>query len=187
MADEIQNQLEYFKAYVASGRAPRWTMQPSDIHGFLTGLSIAGPLPDEEWLPLIWSGETPQFESPEEAWNVNCDLLDFEEQVRCSLGSYRILTAPLLPYAGDGYFYAADWAEGFMQAIALNPEPWRKALDMAEQSLATVLAACYDNHDDEHGGLISLEGLDELNYHLRHLTRVMQTAPSHANLPARAA
>ena len=68
-----------------------------------------------------------------------CDLLDFEEQVRCSLGSYRILSAPLLPYAGDGKFFAADWAEGLMQAIAVNPGPGRGRSIMAEQSLATVL------------------------------------------------
>jgi yecA family protein len=187
MADEFHNQLECFKAYLASGRAPRWTMGPADIHGFLTGLAIAGPLPEEEWLPWIFSGERPQFDSEEEAWNVMCDLIDFEEQVRCSIGSYRILSAPLLPYAGNGRFSAADWAEGLMQAIAVNPGPWQKAVDAAEQSLATVLSACYDNHDEENGGLINLDGLDELNYHLRHLARIMQATPAHLTLPAKAA
>jgi yecA family protein len=187
MSDEILNQLECFKAYLLSGRAPRWTMGPADIHGFLTGLAIAGPLPEEEWLPWIFSGEKPQFESEEEAWNVMCDLIDFEEQVRCSIGSYRILAAPLLPYAGNGQFSAADWAEGLMQAIAVNPGPWQKAVDAAEQSLAVVLAACYDNHDNENRGLITLDGLDELNYHLRHLARIMQTAATPLMLPARAA
>ena len=187
MSDEILNQLECFKAYLASGRAPRWSMGPADVHGFLTGLAIAGPLPEEEWMPWIWSGETPRFDSDEEAWNVMCDLLDFEEQVRCSLGSYRILSAPLLPYAGDGRFSAADWAEGLMQAIAVNPGPWQKAVDTAEQSLATVLSACYDNHDEENSGLINLDGLDELNYHLRHLARIMQATPRQLALPARAA
>lgn len=138
-------------------------------------------------MPWIWSGETPQFATEDEAWNVMCDLLDFEEQVRCSLGSYRILSGPLLPYAGDGKFFVADWAEGLMQAIAVNPGPWQKAVDTAEQSLAIVLAACYDNHEDGNGGLVNLDGLDELNYHLRHLTRIMQTAPSYAITSAKAA
>jgi yecA family protein len=187
MSDEILNQLECFKAYLASGRAPGWTMGPSDIHGFLTGLAIAGPLPEEEWMPWVFSGDMPQFDSDEEAWNVMCDLLDFEEQVRYSLNSYRILSAPLLPYAGDGRFYAADWAEGLMQAIAVNPGPWQKAVDQAEQSLATVLSPCYDNHDFLNRGLINLDGLDELNYHLRHLVRIMQAPPTYLSLPARAA
>jgi yecA family protein len=187
MSDEILNQLECFKAYLASGHAPCWTMGPSDIHGFLTGLAIAGPLPEEEWMPWVFSGDMPQFASDEEAWNVMCDLLDFEEQVRYSLNSYRILTAPLLPYAGDGQFYAADWAEGLMQAIAVNPGPWQKAVDQAEQSLATVLSPCYDNHDFQNGGLINLDGLDEMNYHLRHLIRIMQAPPALLSIPARAA
>jgi len=185
MSDEIQNQLEFFKAYLASGRAPRWTMGPADIHGFLTGLAIAGPLHEDEWTPWIFSGERPRFASDKEAWNVMCDLLDFEERVRCSLGSYRIVTAPLLPYVGNGQFSAADWAEGLMQAIAVNPGPWQKAIDTAEQSLATVLSACYDNQDDD--GLINMDGLDELNYHLRHLVRIMQTAPGHLMVRAQAA
>jgi hypothetical protein len=74
-----------------------------------------------------------------------------------------------------------------MQAIAVNPGPWQKAVDTAEQSLATVLSACYDNHDEENGGLINLDGLDELNYHLRHLARIMQATPTYRALPARAA
>jgi yecA family protein len=187
MSDDILNHLECFKAYLASGRAPRWTMGPADIHGFLTGLSIAGSLPEEEWLPWIWSGEKPSFASDEEAWNVICDLLDFEEQIRCSVGSYRILAAPLLPYAGDGRFLAADWAEGLMQAIAVNPGPWQRAVDTAEQSLAIVLSPCYDNHDDANGGLITLDGLDELNYHLRHLARIMQRNGTYLPAPAKAA
>lgn len=187
MSDDILNQLECFKAYLASGRAPRWTMGTPDIHGFLTGLAIAGPLPEEEWLPWIWSGDTPHFDSDEEAWNVICDLMDFEEQVRCSLGSYRILSAPLLPYAGNGRFSATDWAEGLMQAIAVNPGPWQRAVDAAEQSLAIVLAPCYDNHDFDNDGLVTLDGLDEMNYHLRHLARVMQPASNQLRLPARAA
>jgi yecA family protein len=185
MTDEIQNQLECFKAYLASGRAPPWTMGPADIHGFLLGLAIAGPLPEDEWMPWIFSGEMPQFASEEEAWNVMCDLIDFEEQVRYSLGSYRIVTAPLLPYAGNGHFSAADWAEGLMQAIAINPDPWQKAVDAAEKSLAMVLSPCYDNQHDD--GFINLEGLDELNHHLRHLVRIMQSAPGYLMQSAQAA
>jgi hypothetical protein len=50
-----------------------------------------------------------------------------------------------------------------------------------------VLAACYDNHDDDNYGQIGLDGLDELNYHLRHLNRVMQNEVDYAMPGARAA
>jgi yecA family protein len=187
MSDKILNQLECFKAYLASGRAPRWTMGPTDIHGFLTGLAIAGPLPEEEWMPWVFSGDMPEFYTDEEAWNVMSDLIEFEEQVRYSLNSYRILTAPFLPYAGHGRFYVADWAEGLMQAIAIDPSPWQRAVDLAPESLSMVLSPCYDNHNYFECGLINLDGLDALNHHLRHLVRIMQVPASQLSLSAWAA
>lgn len=185
MSDTLFGQLQWFTAYVASGRAPRWTMGPADIHGFLTALSMSGSMPDAEWMSWIWSGETPVFASEEEEWNVMTELLALEDHVRQSLANYRILTAAVLPHAGNGWFFTADWAEGFLQAIEANPHPWRKAVDFAETSLSIVLGTCYHNHDDDNVGMIGLEALDELNYHLRHLNRVMQNAADY--IPARAA
>jgi yecA family protein len=187
MTYENSSQLAWFKAYAASGRAPRWTMEPADIHGFLTGLAMAGGLPEPDWMAWIWSGETPQFASREEARNVLGELRGFEAQIRRSLTSYRILTAVALPRSENGQFYAADWAEGFLQAIEAHPEPWQKVVEMAEASLTTVLAACYHNHEDGNGGHIGLDRLDELNYHLRHLNRIMKSAVDDALPGARAA
>lgn len=187
MTYENSSQLSWFKAYAASGRAPRWTMEPADIHGFLTGLAMAGDLPESDWMPWIWSGETPQFASREEARNVLGELRNFEAQIRRSLTSYRILTAVALPRSENGQFYAADWAEGFLQAIEANPEPWQKAVELAEASLTTVLASCYHNHEDSNGGHISLDRLDELNYYLRHLNRIMKSSVDDVMPGARAA
>lgn len=187
MPYDTLGQLQWFKAYAASGRAPRWTMGPADVHGFLTALSMAGPLPDAEWTDWVWSGEAPVFNSEAEAWSVMSDLLSFEEHVRQGLGNYRILTAAVLPHGGNGWFYAADWAEGFLQAIEAHPHPWRKAVDLAEPSLSIVLGTCYHNHDEDNSGYVGLEALDELNYHLRHLNRVMQNAATYTPAVAWAA
>ena len=61
MAHDAVSELKNFEAYLASGRAPRWTMAISDLHGFLTGIATGGAIPEGEWLPLIWSGEEPEF------------------------------------------------------------------------------------------------------------------------------
>lgn len=175
MSDQIFAQLQWFRAYVDSGRAPRWTMGPADIHGFLTALSMAGSLPDHVWMSFIWSGDLPEFRDEDEEWNVMSELLAYEEHVRQNLASYRILNPDVLPHMGNGWFFAADWAEGFLQAIEANPQPWRRAVDQAETSLSIVLGTCYHNHDDVNTGMLGLEALDELNYHLRHLNRVMQS------------
>jgi uncharacterized protein len=39
----------------------------SDLDGFLTGV-VVGPelIPPSEWLPLIWGGDEPEFETEDE-------------------------------------------------------------------------------------------------------------------------
>ena len=45
--------------------------------------------------------------------------------------------------------------------------------DEAEASLSVVLGTCYHNHDDDNAGYVGLQALDEINYHIRHLHKVM--------------
>ncbi|MFM8747881.1 MAG: UPF0149 family protein [Aestuariivirga sp.] len=174
MSEDTICQLESFKAYATSGRAPRWTMAPDDLHGFLTGLAMAGPLPCANWTDWIWSGETPRFLSEDEEWKVMNDLLSFEEEVRCAVAEHPRLDAAILPKTEDGLFLAADWAEGFMQAIEANPGPWQSAIHQVESSLAVVLCACYHNHDAYFSGLVSPEQIDNINQHLDYLASVIQ-------------
>ena len=176
MSEQLLAQLPWFRSYVESGRAPAWTMGPDDLHGFLTAQAMAGPLPDGHWTSWVWSGEAPQFESDEEEQNVLDELLAFEEQVRRNLCGYRPLSVTVLPHAGDGWYFAADWAEGFLQAIEANPQPWQAAVDEAADSLSIVLGTCYNNHDEDETGFVGLEALDEINYHIRLLLHVMRQA-----------
>ncbi|MCA3561107.1 MAG: UPF0149 family protein [Aestuariivirga sp.] len=178
MSDQLLAQLLWFGRYIESGRAPAWTMGPADLHGFLTALAMAGPLPEGHWTSWVWSGDRPEFDTEAEEQNIMDELLAFEEQVRRSLNGYRPLSVTTLPHAGGGFYFAADWAEGFMQAIEVNPQPWQTALDEAENSVAVVLGACYSNHDEDTTGYIGLEALDELNYHIRVLHSVMRRAAS---------
>lgn len=178
MSDQLLAQLPWFLSYLDSGRAPAWTMGPVDLHGFLTALAMAGPMPEGHWTSWVWSGETPEFASDEEEQNVLDELLAFEEHVRKWLGGYRPLSVTILPHAGDGWYYAADWAEGFLQAIEANPQPWQAALDQAEESVSVVLGTCYTNHDDANCGYVGLEALDEINYHIRVLLSVMRRSAS---------
>jgi yecA family protein len=151
-------------------------MGPADLHGFVTALAMAGTATDAGWINWVWSGEAAEFASEEEQSRITAELLDFAEQVRRNLGGYRPLSVTVLPHVGDGWYFAADWAEGFLQAIEANPHPWQAAVDEAEESLSVVLGTCYHNHDDDNSGYIGLEALDEINYHIRQLHRVMRQA-----------
>lgn len=176
MSDQLLAQLPWFRSYLESGRAPAWTMGPADLHGFLTALALAGPMPEGHWTSWVWSGEVPEFASEAEEQNILDELLAFEEQVRRGLNSYRPLSVTTLPHAGNGWYFAADWAEGFLQAIEAHAQPWQVAIDEAEESLSVVLGTCYNNHDDDNSGYVGLEALDEINYHIRVLHAVMRQA-----------
>ena len=59
--------LDALDDYLMSEHSPDDSMGLSDLDGFLTGV-IVGPeliLPSE-WLPVIWGGGEPEFETEEE-------------------------------------------------------------------------------------------------------------------------
>ena len=56
--------LDALDDYLMSDHAPDDSMGLADLDGFLTGVVI-GPelIPPSEWLPVIWGGEEPEFET----------------------------------------------------------------------------------------------------------------------------
>jgi hypothetical protein len=59
--------LDALDDYLMSDHAPDDSMGLSDLDGFLTGI-VVGPelIPPSEWLPVIWGGEEPVFQTEEE-------------------------------------------------------------------------------------------------------------------------
>lgn len=165
--------LKNFEAYLASGRAPCWTMDVSDIHGFFTGLAMAGPVPEEAWMPMIWSGERPQFATPEEARIVLAELRRFHDNVSRDVVQSGNPLVPLLLADASGGHYASLWAEGFLQAIELNPDPWRQVMEVAPDSVEAVLHSCFANQDQYNTGVITDDEQDAMIAHLRQLLAIM--------------
>jgi uncharacterized protein len=126
----------------------------SDLDGFLTGLAV-GPsvVVPSEWLPIIWGGQEPTFADESEMRGVLGAIMSrYNDILR------RVEDGTLDPIFWDmeDILIAADWAEGFFDAIQLRWEEWVPLLKSKNhvEIVLPILALC----SDEEGN--SLLGLD---------------------------
>jgi uncharacterized protein len=139
--------LEALDQFLMSDASPEDCMQLSDLDGFLTGIAIGPELVmPSEWLPAIWGGDEPAFESIEQAQTVIGTIMGRYNEILRALSTDPEAYAPLFWEGPDGEVIAADWAEGFVDAIRLRPEAWRPLLEDREAlvTLMPILALCGD-------------------------------------------
>ena len=144
--------LDALDLFLASDASPEGCMQVSDLDGFLTGIAIGPELvPPSEWLPEVWGGGEPVFADEEQARSVIGAIMGRYNEVLRELDTDPEAYAPIYWEGPDGEEIAADWAEGFVDAIRLRPEAWRPLLEDREALvlLMPILALC----GDEEGGL----------------------------------
>jgi len=127
MADGID--LEPLAEYLNSDLAPEACMGLSDLDGFLTGIVIGPELvPRSEWLPVIWGGKEPQFESEDQMGTVLATIMGRYNEIDTCFGSDPEKFQPILWEAPEGKVIASDWAAGFLGAVALRPEAWERLI-----------------------------------------------------------
>ena len=139
--------LEALDQFLMSDASPEDCMQLSDLDGFLTGIAIGPELVmPSEWLPAIWGGDEPAFESIEQAQTVIGTIMGRYNEILRALSNDPEAYAPLFWEGPDGEVIAADWAEGFVDAIRLRPKAWRPLLEDREAlvTLMPILALCGD-------------------------------------------
>jgi uncharacterized protein len=115
--------LEALDRFLISDRSPPESMMLSDLDGFLTGIAV-GPelLMPSEWLPLVFGGDAPEFADEAEA--------KAKAIFGAIMGRYNEILRqvadddldPVFWADRDGTLIAADWAEGFLQAIMLRAD-----------------------------------------------------------------
>jgi uncharacterized protein len=117
--------LDALRNYLISDHAPDNCMDLSDLDGFLAGI-IVGPesiLPSE-WLPVIWDGEEPEFASEDEMRTVLSAIMGRYDEIVTCLNDDSKTFDPIFWEGPDGQVIAADWAAGFLDAVALRPRAW---------------------------------------------------------------
>jgi uncharacterized protein len=143
--------LETLDQFLMSDASPENCMQLSDLDGFLTGIAIGPELVmPSEWLPAIWGDDEPVFEDDDQARTVLGAIMGRYNEILHALNSDPDAYEPVFWEGPDGEVIAADWAEGFVDAIRLRPEAWQQLVEDPEALvlLIPILALC----GDEEGG-----------------------------------
>jgi uncharacterized protein len=133
------NDLDALDEYLMSDHAPDDSMGLSELDGFLTAI-VVGPetIPPSEWLPVIWGGVEPEFQSGDEMRTVLGTIMGRYNEIVACLASDPDDFEPILWEGPEGDVIASDWAGGFLDAVALRPQAWKPLM---EDSHAGVLMA----------------------------------------------
>jgi uncharacterized protein len=152
---DLAADIEALDEFLESDESPPDSMMLCDLDGFLTGIAV-GPerIPLDEWLPIVWGEDTKSvFKNEEKAHDVLGTILKRYHQI---LGEVtQGAPAPIFMETPGGDIIASDWAEGFMQAVALRPEMWEPLLkpDKGSTLILPILALCCDEYGDSLLGL----------------------------------
>lgn len=100
-------------------------MMLSTLDGFLSGVVVCPDLiRQKEWLPVVWGGEGPVFDSIDEANEILALIMARYNEIIHGLGRPG-MHQPILDPDTDGAPLWEIWAEGFAAAVALRPDSWR--------------------------------------------------------------
>jgi len=125
--------LDVIDRYLMSDRAPENSMGLSDLDGFLTAIAI-GPqlIMPSEWLPIIWGGENPKFKNTKEAELIMSALMARFNEIIRGFQQTPPDFDPVFWETNKGIVIAADWAEGFNDAVIMRRYAWKSLFDDIE-------------------------------------------------------
>ena len=155
MKDDIPPiDLKALDRYLESDHAPDDCMGLSDLDGFLTAI-VVGPelIPPSEWLPAIWGKEEPEFESEAEMRTILGTIMGRYNEIATCLASNPEEFNPIFWKGREGEVIAADWASGFLDAVALRRPAWAPLINHGRERilLAPILFLSDDPdlHDED--------------------------------------
>ena len=91
-----------------------------------------------EWLPVIWGGGEPEFETEDEMRTVLGTIMGRYNEIVACFDSDPEDFDPIFWEGPEGEVIASDWAGGFLDAVALRTQAWRLLI---EDDRANILMA----------------------------------------------
>jgi len=140
--------IEELDEFLLSDDSPDNCLNISELDGFLTGVVI-GPelIMPSEWMPAIWQGE-PEFQTTEQAERIMGAIMGRYNEIIHQLDDEPGALTPIFYEAPDGRSLAADWAEGFMDAVGLRSDAWASIFEDEDARLliAPIMAQLHDEN-----------------------------------------
>ncbi|MCC6890130.1 MAG: UPF0149 family protein [Hyphomicrobiales bacterium] len=141
--------LEALDDFLMSERAPPDSMLLSDLDGFLTGIAVGPELVmPSEWLPLVFGGDGPVFADLDESRAILGIIMARYNEILRQVADDTC--DPVFWADRDGTLIAADWAEGFLQAIMLRADAWAPLFKSRPDNrlLYPILVLCGDENGE---------------------------------------
>lgn len=121
-------ELDRLSAFLESDQTPPETLWLDGLHGFLTAvLCLPDLLAPSQWLPVIWEGAEPDFETEQQAQEILERILRLYNEIAVTLMEQRPYAPMMLGETlddGSTEFDAHGWCHGFVRGLQLSPSAW---------------------------------------------------------------
>ena len=143
--------LDPLDEFLMSDGAPNESMGLSDLDGFLTGV-VVGPelINPSEWLPIIWGGGEPDFESVAEVETVIGTIMGRYNEIIGRLDGAEEKFDPVFWEGPKGQIIVTDWAAGFLDAVKLRPKAWQPLIKHPQAKLLMMPLLVLGADDPDH-------------------------------------
>lgn len=136
-------------SFLASPAAPRTTLSPLELDGYLTGVIVtpqSTPILPSQWLPGLWGDEEPIFDDDAQIEAMLGAVMEYYNALIADIdrGLKRLESDGVADYrpmfltggAKPAHEAVRRWVRGFWKAMALAPAVWRA---LAEDERTQIL------------------------------------------------
>jgi uncharacterized protein len=158
--------VERLRAILDSGRGGENCMTIEAVDGLFACL-VCSPeiVMPGQWMPAVWGGAGPEYQSMEEANEIIGLLMRMWQEVARTIneGTYRPMVTVLECSDDVDHFLADDWALGFIEGMKFQKHYWldTKDIDLIDL-LAPIVMLAKEGREGPDDGLLDDEVREDL-------------------------